>query len=91
MGGERLWGHAVTIGVLNAIDVDRQTGGSVVARKHSRLAQAERIEERLASVGPACDLQTASGARPWVVQFLASRFSNQWCAYGSLLKGATSW
>ncbi len=51
MGGERLRRHAVPIGVLNAVDVDRQPGGGVVARKLSRLAEAKLIKERLASVG----------------------------------------
>ena len=48
--------------MLNAVDVDRQPGGTVVARKLRRLAEAKLIKERLASVCAAGDLQTATGA-----------------------------
>ncbi len=80
MGGQRLRRNAVPVGVLNTVDVDRQPGGAVAARKLGRLAEAKPIKERLASIGAAGDFQTASGAPPQVAQFLASRFSNQWCA-----------
>ena len=69
MGGQRLRRHAVPVGVLNAVGVDRQPGGAVVVRKLSRLAEAKLIKERLASVGAAGDFQTASVARPEVAQF----------------------
>src|SRR5260370_35890886 len=69
MGGQRLRRHAVPVGGLHAVGVDRQPGGAVVVRKLSRLAEAKLIKERLASVGAAVDFQTASGARPAAAQF----------------------
>ena len=80
MRGQGLRRHTVPVGMLNAVDVDRQPGGRVVARQLSRLAEAKLIKKGLASIGAAGDFQTASGALPPVAQLLASRFSNQWCA-----------